>query len=64
MNDTLQLALSSDEYDSIGGLIIEKLDHLPTEHESVITEEGISLTVMQMDKNRIESVRLVLPQPQ
>ncbi len=64
VNDTLQLALSSDEYDSIGGLIIEKLDHLPTEHESVITEEGISLTVMQMDKNRIESVRLVLPQPQ
>lgn len=33
VNDTLQLALSSDEYDSIGGLIIEKLDHLPTEHE-------------------------------
>lgn len=64
VNDTLQLALSSDEYDSIGGLIIEKLDHLPTEHESVITEEGISLTVMQMDKNRIESVRLVLPQTQ
>ena len=30
VNDTLQLALSSDEYDSIGGLIIEKLDHLPT----------------------------------
>ena len=64
VNDTLQLALSSDEYDSIGGLIIEKLDHLPTEQESVTTEDGISLTVMQMDKNRIESVRLVLPQPQ
>lgn len=62
VNDTLHLALFSDEYDSIGGLIIEKLDHLPTENESVTTEEGICLTVVSMDKNRIESVRLVLPQ--
>lgn len=63
INDALELTLHSDEYDSVGGLIIEKLDHLPDEQESVITEENIRLTVEKMDKNRIESVRLVLPEP-
>lgn len=62
INDALELALFSDDYDSIGGLIIEKLDHLPEENESVTTEEGIQLTVRQMDKNRIESVALLLPE--
>lgn len=61
LNDSLELSLSSEEYDSIGGLIIETLDHLPTEKESVTTESGILLTVEKMDKNRIEQVRLVLP---
>lgn len=63
INDALELSLDSEEYDSIGGLIIEKLDHLPTESESVTTEDGITITVCKMDKNRIEAVRLVLPEP-
>lgn len=61
VNDALGLRLSSEEYDSIGGLIIEMLDHLPTEGETVTTGEGITLTVDKMDKNRIELVRLLLP---
>ncbi|WP_283683119.1 HlyC/CorC family transporter [Parablautia sp. Marseille-Q6255] len=62
INDALELTLHSDEYDSVGGLIIEKLDHLPAEQESVVTTENIRLTVEKMDKTRIESVRLVLPE--
>ena len=61
INDALGLKLSSEEYDSIGGLIIEMLDHLPTESESVTTKDGIVLTVDKMEKNRIEHVRLILP---
>ena len=61
INDALDLKLSSEEYDSIGGLIIEMLDHLPTESESVTTKDGIVLTVDKMEKNRIEHVRLILP---
>jgi CBS domain containing-hemolysin-like protein len=63
INDALGLSLASEDYDSIGGLIIEMLDHLPAEQESVTTEDGIHLTVMKMDKNRIETVQLVLPEP-
>lgn len=64
VNDALGLALASEEYDSIGGLIIEQLDHLPTVSESVTTDSGIKLTVEAMDKNRIETVRLLLPKPE
>ena len=63
INDALGLSLESEEYDSIGGLIIEKLDHLPTVNESVTTDDGIKVTVEKMDKNRIETVRLLLPEP-
>ena len=63
INDALELTLSSNDYDSIGGLIIEMLDHLPTEQETVTTDNGIVLTVSKMSKNRIESVRLQLPEP-
>lgn len=62
INDALDLSLSSDDYDSIGGLIIEKLDHLPSERESVALENDILLVADKMDKNRIESVRLILPE--
>lgn len=62
INDALGLSLESEEYDSIGGLIIETLDHLPTVKESVTTSDGIKITVEHMDKNRIEAVRLLLPE--
>lgn len=63
INDALGLSLDSEDYDSLGGLIIETLDHLPSVHESVTVGDGILLTVNKMDKNRIETVRLVLPEP-
>lgn len=57
------LPLNSEDYDSIGGIIIELLDHLPTVGEEAVTEEGILLKVEQMEKNRIGRVRMVLPEP-
>lgn len=59
INNALGTTLSSDEYDSIGGLIIEKLDHIPENGESVDLEDMyIRLLVEQMDKNHIESVKM------
>lgn len=60
VNDALGLSFSSEDYDSIGGLIIELLDRLPEKHESVTTEEGIRLEVENIDKNRIDTVRLTI----
>ncbi len=57
LNDELDLGLESEEYDSLGGYMIEKLDHLPEEGEQVETDT-LTLTVAQVVKNRIEKVRL------
>lgn len=62
VNDALGLSFRSEDYDSIGGLIIELLDRLPEEHEAVTTEEGIRLEVESIDKNRIDTVRLTIPE--
>ena len=64
INDRLDLDLSSDDYDSVGGLIIEHLDRLPEVGDSITTEDGIRLIVEKLDKNRIETVHAYLPEPQ
>ena len=62
MNDRLDLDLNSEEYDSLGGFIIERLDRLPEAGDSIHTEDGIHMVVDKLDKNRIELVHLYLPE--
>lgn len=62
INDMLEIQLDSEDYDSIGGYIIEQLDNLPTEGQSVTLENGIRLVVDKLDKNRIELVHIWLPE--
>ncbi|EFU77511.1 hypothetical protein HMPREF0381_0600 [Lachnoanaerobaculum saburreum DSM 3986] len=61
INDRIGLELSSDEYESIGGLIMEKLGRIPAEGE-IINLDSIVLTVKKMDHARIEKVCLKLKQ--
>ena len=57
INDRLGIHLESESYDSVGGLIMELLDRLPEEGDSV--EIGnIELTVKKIDGTKIESVIL------
>ena len=62
LNDRLDLDLSSEEYDSLGGFIIERLDRLPEAGDEITTDEGIRMVVEKLDKNRIERVHLYLPE--
>ncbi len=62
LNDLLELSLESEDYDSLGGLIIEQLDHLPRVGETVMYGD-IRLTVESLDKNRVEWVKMELPEP-
>lgn len=57
INESLNLDLESEDYDSIGGLVIGLLDHLPAEGESV-EQDGIRFVVEKMDKNRIEKIHI------
>ena len=61
INEMLGIVLESEDYDSIGGYIIEQLDCLPIQGQSVTLENGIRLVVDQLDKNRIELVHIWLP---
>ena len=63
VNDALDLKLDSEEYDSIGGIVIEHLDHLPQDGEEVVLEDGTVLKVLGMDQKRIEEVEITLPEP-
>ena len=64
INEALGTHLESDDYDSVGGYIIEQLDCLPREGESVTLEDGMHLVVDELDKNRIELVHIWLPEHQ
>lgn len=63
INDALETSLSSEDYDSIGGLLIGTLDHLPKVGETVTTPEGITIRAEEINQNRIEKVLLTLPSP-
>ena len=62
VNERLGTELSSEDYGSLGGFIIEHLDRLPELNDEVVTEDGIRLVVETLDKNRIESVHVYLPE--
>lgn len=64
INDALNTTFESEDYDSIGGIMIELLDRFPTEGEEVVTEDGVSITATKVDNNRIETVVIVLPPPE
>lgn len=59
LEDNIGIRLESENYDSLGGYVIELLDHLPTEGETV-KKDGITLKVVSMDKNRIDRVAILI----
>lgn len=61
LNDNLGTKLESEDYDSLGGFIIEHLDRLPEVGDHITTEDQIRLVVEKLDKNRIETVHVYLP---
>ena len=62
LNDMIGLGIESEDYDSIGGIVIEALQHLPSENEEVTLENGTRLIVEKIDKNRIEKLHIYLPE--
>ena len=56
INDALGTKLDSEDYDSIGGLMIENLDRLPGYGETVTLDNGTTLTARGVKRNRITKV--------
>ncbi|MFQ9515191.1 MAG: hemolysin family protein [Eubacterium sp.] len=58
-NDQLETDIDSEDYESLGGLIIEHLDRLPNKGDSVEID-NCKLTVIKMEDKRIDLVKAVV----
>jgi magnesium and cobalt transporter len=59
-NDYFATRFSDEEFDTIGGLIMNHLGRLPRRGES-LTFEGLEFKVLRGDRRRIDTLRLVTP---
>ena len=57
LNDLLDVKLSSEDYDSVGGYVTELLSHLPETGESVV-DSGLKFIVEAANETRVEKVRI------
>lgn len=63
INDELDLELESENYDSIGGIVIENLDDtMPKVGDEVALDNGVSIRVVAFKDKRIEKVKLTINQ--
>ncbi len=60
INTALNLHLTSENYDSISGLMMDLLDHLPANHEKVTLEDGTTIEARGIYHNRISKVLLTV----
>jgi len=63
INNAIGTNFESEDYDSIGGVIIEYLDRIPSLEEKITTSDNIIIKVEAVNQNRIERVRVTLPTP-
>lgn len=61
LNDAIGVNLDSEDFDSVGGLVIDHLGRLPELNEEITLENGIKMKVINLNKKRIEAVRITLP---
>ena len=59
LNDLLHVELPDDDWDTLGGLIFNTLEHVPEDGES-IELQGFQFTVTEMDGRRIKTVRVAV----
>lgn len=57
ISDLIGVSMESEEFDSVGGLLIGELGRLP-EHKEEVTLNNIRFIVEEIDKNRIKKVRI------
>lgn len=60
-NEQLDTDIDSENYESLGGLIIEHLERIPKKGDSVVID-NCTLTVIKMDDKRIELVKVKIKQ--
>lgn len=59
ISDLIGINIDSEEFDSVGGLMIEDLGRMPEEQEEVIVN-NIRFIAEEIEKNRIKKVRMII----
>ena len=59
LKDSIGIELESENYDSLGGYVIELLDHLPNVGETG-KKDGMTFQVVSMEKNRIDRIAVTI----
>ncbi len=59
ISDLIGINIDSEEFDSVGGLMIEDLGRMPEEREEVIVN-NIKFIAEEIEKNRIKKVRMII----
>lgn len=59
--EELDLGITSEDYDTIGGYLTGLFDHFPEVGEVYETEDGLILRVEELDKKRITKLHLTVP---
>ena len=60
LEDVLGIKFNKEDYGILNGFMIEQLDYIPSENESVdpVEYEGYLFTVLEVENNRIEHVKI------
>ena len=61
INDAIDTEFESEDYDTVGGLMIDSLDRLPKAGECVELSDGTKLVALKVARNRILSVKIIIP---
>lgn len=62
INDAIGTDFESEDYDTIGGLVLDQLDRIPEDQETVTLPDGTILKVCGIRQNRIVKVKVTLPE--
>jgi len=60
-NEYFSTTLSDAEFDTVAGLVMQQLGHLPRRGETVVIE-GIEMRVLRADRRRVDALKVIPPQ--
>lgn len=64
LQEHIGVKLPQGDYETLGGFLLDRLGHIPTEQE-VVEFENVTFTVLSMEERRIDRVRVVVtPKPE
>ena len=61
INDVLDTSFDSENYNSLAGIMMEKLDRVPEDKDEVKLDDGTRLKICGMEDHRIKHILMELP---